>query len=793
MDRVKELERDLQTERERLARLSEATIRLNESLELETVLQRILDGARSLTRARYGLITLQDNEGRMEARLTSGLTPEETGQLWSFSEGERLFQYLANIRDPLRVRDFSSHIRSLGLPEFSPPATVSRPLPFLATSIRQRADGVVGLFLAYKEGGRDFTAEDEEILVTFASQAAQVVVNARRYRKAQRARRDLEAQIKTSPMGVVVFDARTAEIKSFNRETTRILEGLRIHDRPTRELLEVATIRRADGRESSLVELASAEALNKGETIRAEEVAFEVPGGGRASALMNATPVHSEEGRMESFVVTLQDMTPLEDLGRLRGEFLSMLSHELRTPLAAIKGSAATVLDDASEWDGAEMVQFFRIINEQADHMGGLIDDLLDVARIEAGVLRVNPEPVTVIGLLEKARNAFSGGSGKCNVRIELAPDLPAVMADRRPIVQVLGNLLSYASRNASETSVIRIIAAQEGVHVAIHVVDEGCGASPEGLPRMFQRFPRLKGRNFGGGHAGSGWGLPICRGIVEAHGGRIWAEGEGSGTRVAFTLPIAEESGSDNRPGSAKTATPGTRRRRERTPILVVDDDAQTLRKVGATLSNAGYFPVMTGDPDEVPRLMNEHRPHLVVLDLVLPSTDGVEVMTNVIRNTDVPVIFLSAYGHEEAIARAIDAGADDYVVKPFSPTELAARIRAALRKRKERGRSVPEDPYVLGDLSINYARRQVTVAGRPILLTNIEYRLLAELSLNAGMIVTYDELLQRVWGRRHAGDTRTLRTAVKRVRRKLGDEANQPVYVFNAPRIGYHMGMAE
>lgn len=795
MDRVKELERDLQTVRERLSRLSEASQRITESLELETVLQSVLDSARSLTDAKYGLVTLQDNAGRIEFHLASGLTPEETRQVWSFSEGERLFQYLGNITDPLRLRDFSSHIRSLGLPEFRPPVPVSPPMSFLATSIRHRVDSVVALFLADKEGGREFTAEDEETLVKFASQAVMVVVNARRYREEQRARVDLEALIKTSPVGVVVFDARTAEIKSFNRETARILEGLRTNDRPTRELLEVATIRRADGRELSLVELAPAEALNQGETIRAEEVVFEIPGGRKVSALMNATPIHSDEGRMESFVVTLQDMTPLQDLERLRGDFLSMVSHDLRTPLAAIKGSAATVLGDASERDGAEMVQFFRIINEQADHMSGLIDDLLDVARIETGAMQVNPEPVNVTGLLEKAREAFACGSGKHDVRIELMPDLPVVMADRRRIVQVLGNLLSNASRYAPETSVIRIVAAQEGGHVAIRVVDKGCGVSAERLPRMFRKFSRLEGGDLGGDHAGSGWGLSICRGIVEAHGGRIWAEseGEGRGTRVTFTLPIAEEAGVGNLPRSAKTATPRTQRRRGRTPVLVVDDDPQTLRKVRETLSKAGYRPLVTGDPDEVPRLMEEHRPHLVVLDLVLPSTDGVEVMTNVIRNTDVPVIFLSAYGHEEAIARAFDAGADDYVVKPFSPTELAARIRAALRKRTERGQSVPDEPYVLGDLAIDYARREVTVAGRLIPFTNIEYRLLVELSLNAGLIVTYDELLQRVWGRRHTDDTRTLRTAVKKVRRKLGEEANKPVYIFNVPRVGYRLGMVE
>ena len=129
----------------------------------------------------------------------------------------------------------------------------------------------------------------------------------------------------------------------------------------------------------------------------------------------------------------------------------------------------------------------------------------------------------------------------------------------------------------------------------------------------------------------------------------------------------------------------------------------------------------------------MEEEKPDLVILDLMLPGTDGIELMKDIVAVGDVPVIFLSAYGRDELIARAFDMGAVDYVVKPFSPTELAARIRAALRKREV---SEPSEPYVLGDLTIDYAERVVTLAGRPVELMAIEYRLLAELSANAGRV---------------------------------------------------------
>ena len=149
-------------------------------------------------------------------------------------------------------------------------------------------------------------------------------------------------------------------------------------------------------------------------------------------------------------------------------------------------------------------------------------------------------------------------------------------------------------------------------------------------------------------------------------------------------------------------------------------------------------------------------------------------------------PVIFISAYGREELIVRAFHMGAVDYVVKPFSPSELAARIRVALCKRAV---SEPSEPYVLGDLVVTYADRAVTLAGRPDELMVIEYRMLTELSVHAGRVLTNDQLLQRVWGSERTGEPWLVREVVKRLRRKLGDDADNPAYIFTEPRAGYRM----
>ena len=222
---------------------------------------------------------------------------------------------------------------------------------------------------------------------------------------------------------------------------------------------------------------------------------------------------------------------------------------------------------------------------------------------------------------------------------------------------------------------------------------------------------------------------------------------------------------------------------------ILAVDDDPQILRYVRNMLSATGYTPIVTGDPDEFLHLFEMEQPDLVLLDVVLPRTDGFKLMKRIREVSDVPVIFLSGSGGEETIVRALSMGADDYIVKPFSPTELLARVAASLRKRGSAGATMRRPPYRLGDLTINYADRGVTVSGRPARLTPTEYKLIFELSVNAGRVLTQDQLLQRVWGSEYSGEGQLVRTFVKNLRRKLGDNANDPTYIFTEPRVGYRM----
>ena len=333
----------------------------------------------------------------------------------------------------------------------------------------------------------------------------------------------------------------------------------------------------------------------------------------------------------------------------------------------------------------------------------------------------------------------------------------------------------------------MRVSAVRNGIHVEISAADEGRGIPARELPHLVRKFSGSGAGDEGVVWAGPALGLAICRGIVEAHGGRIWAESEGPGlgARFAFTLPGIEEAESGPVARAARSQRNGLKRER----ILVVDDDPQALRYVRDALSTAGYRPVVTADPEEALLLLEEDSPRLALLDMVLADSDGISLMRDILSISGIPVIFLSVYGRDEVVAGALEAGATDYIVKPFSPTELVARVRAALRRQRGPHRTEASEPYVVGGLTIDYAERRVTVAGRPVQLTPMEYDLLVALSVEGGRVVPYDRLLRRVWGSGKPGNMRVLRTHLMRLRRKLDEDAGSPKYIFAEPGVGYRM----
>ena len=770
----------------RLSELIAAILRISEDLDVGVVLQEVVDGARSLTGAHYAAITTVDEGGRPLDMLMSGLTAEEQQELLSYPRGLELFEYLMGLDEPWRFDDLISHLADAGFDEFW---TWTNTRAFMGAQIRVSDRHVGTIYIGDREPGRVFTPDDEEILEIFANQAAMAITNARRYNEEQRAKANLEALVETSPVGVLVFDAHNSYPTTINREARRVF-GIPSGQDPN-PLLRQLVFRRMDGSILPRDHISAMRLGLTGETMRAEEIIIERPDGELVSTLVNATPIRSDDGEAISIVATMQDITPLEELERLRAEFLGMVSHEMRAPLASIKGAAATARGATAPLNPVESQQFFRIIEEQADHMRDLINNLLDLTRIEAGTLSVAPEATDISTVIEQAKNAFISSGHQTSVEIDLIGDLPRVWADRQRLAQVIYNLLSNSARHSRSWSSIRIAASRPDrePHIVVSVTDEGIGIAAERLPRLFTKFSSGDAAAEEDNRSSPGLGLAICKGIVEAHGGRIWAEseGRGRGARFTFTVPTVDEAALGAAAGPDASAAGPVRAPQGAERILAIDDDHQMLRTLRNTLLEGGYHPILADDPDDAEQLIRDEAPELVLLDLVLPRTDGFKLMETISSTTAAPVIFVSGRGDDQYLARAFEMGAADYIVKPFSPTELLTRIRAALRRRAQ---SQHAEPFRLKDLTVDYLSNEITVAGRRAKLTPTEYRLLSELCSNAGRTLTYDQLLVRVWGPDAAGDPQRLRTFVKDLRSKLGDDARNPSYIFTVSGVGYRVG---
>jgi two-component system, OmpR family, KDP operon response regulator KdpE len=220
---------------------------------------------------------------------------------------------------------------------------------------------------------------------------------------------------------------------------------------------------------------------------------------------------------------------------------------------------------------------------------------------------------------------------------------------------------------------------------------------------------------------------------------------------------------------------------------VLVVDDEPQIVRGLRVVLRNAGYEVDSAATKEEALDALSHRPPDAVLLDLVLPDGSGVDVCREVREWSHVPIVVVSALGDEREKVRALDAGADDYVTKPFGSQELAARLRAVLRRTADVGTESPT--ITVGDLTIDLADRRVERGGEQIHLTPIEFDLLRVLAQNRGRLVTHKQLLQEVWGPAYGEETHYLRVHVAHIRRKLEPDPARPRYVVTEPGVGYRL----
>ena len=228
-----------------------------------------------------------------------------------------------------------------------------------------------------------------------------------------------------------------------------------------------------------------------------------------------------------------------------------------------------------------------------------------------------------------------------------------------------------------------------------------------------------------------------------------------------------------------------------KKTTVVAADDDPQLLRLVTRNLQMEGYDVISVSDGQQALEQVEAHMPDLVLLDLMMPKLDGFTVLQRVREFSSLPVIILTARGADQDKIRGLDLGADDYLTKPFSVDELLARVRAVLRRAQSNAHSETghgaQAATTVGELTIDYGQRRVTMAGRDIDLTPVEYRVLAYLAQNAGRVITQDLLLTHVWGEEYEGESHLLQVNVNRLRRKLEPDPTHPHYLLTKTGVGY------
>ena len=219
---------------------------------------------------------------------------------------------------------------------------------------------------------------------------------------------------------------------------------------------------------------------------------------------------------------------------------------------------------------------------------------------------------------------------------------------------------------------------------------------------------------------------------------------------------------------------------------VLLIEDDPRILRLEQMVLEKEGFTVLTAGTGEEALETLAEISPSLIVLDIGLPGMNGFTTCYQIREVSQVPIIMVTGRSFNDDKVKGLEIGADDYITKPFSPNELTARIKAALR-RSAMNTEVIEPTVQLGDLYVDFISNRVTLADREVLLSDTEYRLLCYLARNAGRIVTRDQILERIWGEEYSGEDHLLHVTIGRLRQKLDDPARKPRYILTRRGIGY------
>ncbi len=419
------------------------------------------------------------------------------------------------------------------------------------------------------------------------------------------------------------------------------------------------------------------------------------------------SPVHDTSGKLVGVVVVLRDFTGERELARRQQEFISVVSHELRTPLTSITGALDIALSEYAGKLSPKQHRYLKMARDSCNRLNEIVDDLLDVAASESGRMSVHFAPIHLDELGREVAERYRAAAltKKIRLSVDTEHDRIRIAGDPDRLTQVLNNLISNAIKFTPEGGEIAIEIFGPSVasnHVGVSVFNNGEPIPPEARERIFDKFEQVSDtstRQVGG----TGLGLAISRAIVEAHGGRIWVEGDERGTKFVFTLPAAPEAGDDEQVtdeprsvadlGTPPQVEPGA-------IVLLVDDDRYSSYILKGILMAAGHEVLVAADADEALALGRGRHPSLIAINASSTAHDAlalVEIFKHDPDTNKAAVVVVSSADRRDA---ALRAGADECLIKPIDPEQLkevsAKLVSEAGRSRAFRILVVDDEPAI-------------------------------------------------------------------------------------------------
>jgi PAS domain S-box-containing protein len=496
---------------------------ITQELDLDKLLKRILQLSAEMLRGQAGLITLRDDEGGWMVVASHGLSAELLQVL------DPLLAAVPDHEDPARfelpkiseILQELAHRVSLGL-------LTGIGLPLIA---RNHVIGVIFIFRNYP--GR-FSRDDLALLESFAEQAAIAVQNAQLYTQVSQEKQQMDALLDSVADGILIIKP--------NHTVERVNPAFaQLWGQPVDEIVGKAygeVIRWAKIEHG--FSLAEAEAGGwpltpqaslyvEGDLIRHD--------GSTVPIGMTYAPLLSLDGSLVNIIASARDITHFREAEELKSTFISVVSHELKTPVALIKGYVGTLRREDASWDREIIKDSLTVIEDEADRLAELIENLLDATRLEAGVLSINSSDLSLPALAERVIERFQTQTDKHTFVVDFPEDFPIILADDDRIAQVLYNLISNAVKYSPAGGEVRISGEVRPKQVIVIVQDEGEGIATSDIPHIFDRFYRAEAAQKK--TQGAGLGLYLARAVVEAHKGTIWADPRHTGgAQICFSLP---------------------------------------------------------------------------------------------------------------------------------------------------------------------------------------------------------------------------------------------------------------